>query len=104
MKKGTLLKGEEALLALKAIKETLMSPPVLAYPDTNLPYEFICDASITGCKAGLTQESCPIAYFSSKFSSAERNYTTGEQELLGIIKALKELRCYLEGFGGLTIV
>ena len=46
----------------------------------------------------------PIAYFSSRFSSAERNYTTGEQELLGIIKALKEWRCYLEGCNGLTMV
>jgi hypothetical protein len=105
MKKGTIFqKGEEALLAFKAIKETLISPPVLAYPDPNLPYELISDASITGCGAVLTQESRPIAYFSSKFSSAERNYTTGEQELLGIIKALKEWRCYLEGCQGLTIV
>jgi hypothetical protein len=32
------------------------------------------------------------------------HFTTGEQELLGIIKALKKWRCYLEGCQGLTIV
>ena len=38
-----------------------------------------------------------IAYTSSKFNPAERNYSTGEQELLGVIKAMQEWRCYVEG-------
>jgi len=86
------------------LKLTLINPPVLAYPDNGLAYELISDASITGCGAVLVQEGRPIAYFSSKFSSAERNYTTTEQEMLGIIKALKEWRCYLEGCKSLVIV
>ena len=104
-KKATTFKlGDEAVLAFQAIKELLISPPLLAFPNPDLPYELISDASLAGCGAVLTQEGRPIAYFSSKFSSAERNYTTGEQELLGIIKALKEWRCYLEGCNGLTLV
>lgn len=104
-KKGALfLRGEEVEHAFKAIKQQLMSPPVLAYPNPELPYELISDASLTGCGAVLVQEGRPIAYFSSRFSSAERNYTTGEQEMLGIIKALKEWRCYLEGCKELTLV
>ena len=43
------------------------------------------------------QDNKPVAYTSSKFIPAEHNYTTGEQELLGVFKALKEWRCYLEG-------
>jgi hypothetical protein len=43
------------------------------------------------------QDGRPVAYRSKKFSPAEVNYTTGEQELLGIIQALDEWRCYLEG-------
>jgi hypothetical protein len=82
----------------------LSEPPVLAYPNPDLPYEIISDASITGCGAILVQEGRPVAYFSSKYSPAEHNYTTGEQELLGIIKALKEWRCYVEGCMGLTLV
>ena len=103
-KSVTFQKGEEVLLAFQAIKDLLMSPPLLAYPNPDLPYELISDASITGCGAVLVQEGKPLAYFSSKFCPAERNYTTGEQELLGIIKALKEWRCYLEGCQGLTLV
>ena len=104
-KKGVpFLVGEETLIAFNAIKQLLVSPPILAFPNPDLPYELISDASLLGCGALLTQENRPIAYFSSKFSSAERNYTTGEQELLGIIKALKEWRCYLEGCNGLTLV
>ena len=103
-KKVQFTKGEDAILAFEAIKEALASPPVLAYPNPDLPYELVSDASMTGCGAVLTQQGRPVAYFSSKFSPAEHNYTTGEQELLGIIKALKEWRCYLEGSQGLSIV
>ena len=103
-KSSIFLKGEEAMIAFQAIKKLLSEPPVLAYPNPDLPYEIISDASITGCGAILVQEGRPIAYFSSKYSPAERNYTTGEQELLGIIKALKEWRCYVEGCMGLTLV
>lgn len=97
-------KGEEAQLCFRALKQLLTSPPLLAYPDPSQPYELISDASITGCGAVLIQNGRPVAYFSSKYSSTERNYTTGEQEMLGIIKALKEWRCYLEGCQGLTLV
>jgi hypothetical protein len=85
--------GRGALQSFEAIKQLLASPPVLAYPNPEIPYELNSDASVTGCGAVLVQDGKPVAYFSSKFSDAERNYTTGEQELLGIIKALKEWRC-----------
>jgi len=38
-----------------------------------------------------------LAYLSKGFSPAERNYTTGEQELLAVVRALASWRCYLEG-------
>ncbi|KAJ9527790.1 hypothetical protein QJQ45_000357 [Haematococcus lacustris] len=56
-----------------------------------------CDASLQGVAAVLMQDGYPLAYLSKKLSSAERNYTTGEQELLALITACKEWRCYLEG-------
>jgi len=77
------------------IKHALISAPVLRLPD--LPYEVIADASINGISAVLVQESHPVAYYSCKFSPAERNYTTGEQELLAQHDALLQWRCYLEG-------
>eukprot|EP00798_Chlamydomonas_sp_ICE-L_P018032 gene18032-biopygen26983 len=53
------------------------------------------------CTGGvLLQDWRPIAFHSHKFSKAERNYSTGEQELLAVYLALKEWRCYLEGCTG----
>jgi hypothetical protein len=91
--------------AFEELKKRLREPPCLAYPDPDLPYELISDASMTGCGAVLTQAGRPVAYYSAKFSPAESNYTTTEQEMLGVIKALKEWRCYLEGCKGtLTVI
>ncbi|KAJ9524855.1 hypothetical protein QJQ45_003021 [Haematococcus lacustris] len=57
--------------------------------------QFKCEFMRVG--AVLMQDGYPLAYLSKKLSSAERNYTTGEQELLALITACKEWRCYLEG-------
>jgi ribonuclease HI len=54
-------------------------------------------ASLEGTGGVLLQSSRVVAYTSAKLSKAERNYTTTEQELLGIVRALEEWRCYLEG-------
>jgi hypothetical protein len=50
------------------------------------------------------QSDHPIAYHSHKFTTAERNYSAGEQELLAVVLALTEFRCYVQGCaGGLTV-
>jgi hypothetical protein len=83
--------------AFLRIKQLISEDIVLEYPDFNKPFELIPDASLMGSGAVLLQEGKPVAFTSKKFSSAERNYTTGEQELLAVITALKEWHCYLEG-------
>ena len=70
---------------------------MLNYPDCNKPFTVISDASLEGTGAVLLQDERPVAFTSKKLTSAERNYTTGEQELLGVIHAMTEWRCYLEG-------
>ena len=85
------------------VKQLMTEQPILAFPDPDLPYELVSDASMTGCGAVLLQNDHPVAYYSNKFNPAEQNYTTGEQELLGVVKALKEWRCYLEGCTKLTV-
>jgi transposase InsO family protein len=83
--------------SFQAVKDVLTSAPLLRLPDFNKAFELIADASLNGVGAVLFQEGHPIAYYSKKFTPAERNYTTGEQELLAIHSALVEWRCYLEG-------
>jgi hypothetical protein len=61
------------------------------------PFEVWLDASVAGTGAVLLQTGRPVAYTSKKFSPAECNYTTTDQECLGVIHALEEWRCYLEG-------
>jgi hypothetical protein len=88
---------EPELAAFNTIKQLLTEPPVLALPVLDGEFTVMSDASLRGCGAVLMQNERVIAYCSRKFTPAERNYTTGEQELLGLITALREWRCYLEG-------
>jgi hypothetical protein len=83
--------------AFLALKELLCSAPVLRLPDFSVDFNIITDASLLGTGGILMQDGHVVAYTSSKFSPAERNYTTTEQELLGVIRALEEWRCYVEG-------
>lgn len=80
-----------------ALKEALMSAPLLVYPDFSKPFELVSDASLIGTGAVLLQEGHPVAYTSKKLSPAEVRYTTTEQEMLGVVRALQEWRCYFTG-------
>ena len=90
--------------AFEGVKYALTHAPTLRLPDVTEPYEVWSDASVVGCGAVLMQQGQPVAYYSKKFSSAEFNYTTTDQECLGIYSALEEWRCYLEGCAGLTVI
>jgi hypothetical protein len=57
----------------------------------------VSDASRVGLGAVLLQDGRPVAFESRKLSPAEQNYNVTEQEMLGVIHALKTWRCYLEG-------
>jgi hypothetical protein len=97
--------NKDCQAAFEKLKVELTHAPVLHLPNEELPYEVVCDASCTGTGAVLMQAEHPVAYLSHKFSAAEKNYTTGEQELLAVIRALTEWRCYLEGCtGGLVLI
>ncbi|GLI67045.1 hypothetical protein VaNZ11_011232 [Volvox africanus] len=85
--------------AFKELKRIVAEDVTLAFPDYSLPFrvEVVSDASVFGSGAVLLQEGRPITFTSKKFSGAEIRYTTGEQELLAVLHALKEWCCYLEG-------
>ena len=83
--------------AFEEVKTALVNAPVLALPDPSKPYTIISDASLHGTGGILMQEGRVIAYISHKFDAAQRNYITTDQECLGVIHALQEWRCYVEG-------
>ena len=96
--------------AVREIKKILMGEEVLAVPkvDPNTknyyPFTIISDASEIATGAILLQQQSDdandikvIAYDSHKFAQAERNYSTHEKELLGVLYAVEEWNCFLEG-------
>ena len=88
--------------AIQTLKQALTSAPVLLIPDPAKPYTCRTDASLYRVAAELLQEGPdgdlhPVAFYSRKMTSAERNYDPRSAELLAIYDALRHWRCYLEG-------
>lgn len=89
--------------AFECLINCLTSPPILGYPDFQLPFTVHVDASSTGLGAALyqTQKGIPtvIAYGSRTLSPAERNYSAYRREFLALKWAVSEkFRDYLYGF------
>lgn len=88
---------ENQHFAFEHLIHLLTENPILRLPDFSKPFEVVTDASLYGAGAVLLQDGHPVAFESKKFTSAERNYSTTEQELLASYYALHKWRCYLEG-------
>ena len=94
--KGTPFKWDiEQQKAFDEIKRIMSKETILAYPDFSKPFHVYTDASNLQLGAVIMQEDKPLAFYSRKLNSAQRNYTTGEQELLSIVEVLKEFRTLL---------
>ena len=83
------------------LKTMLVSPPIMQYPNWNLPFEIMCDASDYAIGAVLGQredKKALVIYYASKtLDSAQANYTTTEKEFLAIVFALEKFRSYIVG-------
>ena len=91
--------------AFSTLKSALTTAPVLALPDFNKPFELVADACGQPPAVGalLLQDGRPVAFHSRKLSGPELNYSVSDIEMLAVITALREWRCYLEG-ASFTIV
>lgn len=98
----TFIWGEEHQQAFDALKEKLISSPVLIFPDYSKEFILCTDASDIGLGGILMQERKgklqPIAYASRLCTAAERNYSITERETLAIIYCLEHFRDMILGY------
>lgn len=87
--------------AFHILKEQIINPPVLQFPDFSKEFILTTDASKIGIGAVLSQgvvgNDLPIAFGSRGLNQPETNYSTSEMEMLAIVWAVQNFRPYLYG-------
>ena len=94
--------NEECESSFQALKQALISAPIMAYADPARPYRLYTDACDYAIGAILVQTDAegterPIHYLSHQLSEVQRRWATIEKEAYAIVYALKKLRPYLYG-------
>ena len=77
------------------LKKRFTEEPVLMMPDHTRPFQIQVDSSLFTTGGILTQRDTngdchPCAYLSKSLTKEQRNYDTGDRELLAIVRVLKE--------------
>ena len=83
--------------AFQEMKRVMSEEAILAFPDFNKTFHVYTDASDYQLGGVIMQEGKPLAFYTRKLNDAQTRYSTGEQELLGIVETLKEFRHILLG-------
>lgn len=83
--------------AFDNIKQAVSQSPVLKYFDINCQTEGQGDASEAGLGFALLQDGLPVMYASRALTSAERNYSQIEKELLAQVFGLERHHLYTYG-------
>ncbi|RVW97716.1 Transposon Ty3-G Gag-Pol polyprotein [Vitis vinifera] len=81
--------------AFMALKQAMITAPVLALPNFSKEFIIKTDASGQGIGAVLMQEGHPIAYISKALSDRFQTLSTYEKEMLAILMAIKKWESYL---------
>ena len=94
--------SQEQQEAFNAIKKQFCEEPILKVYDPDLPTCVECGTSGFATGGILSQKHedglwHPVAYHSQSMSKEERNYEIYDREMLGLIRALEDLRHFLEG-------
>ncbi|CAK1597489.1 unnamed protein product [Parnassius mnemosyne] len=86
--------------AFNFLKNALISPLILEYPDFGESSEFVLQTDASDLAVGAVlcnKNGKPIAYASRPLNKAEKNYPVIEKELTAIVWAVKYFRPYLFG-------
>ena len=87
---------EQCELSFQKLKDTLVSAPILKYPDTSKPYTIFTDASKYGWAGVLTQEHTtmvdgkeittkhPVMYVSCLFHGSQLNWAAMKKSICDI--------------------
>ena len=103
LKKGTKWKWTaEMQLVFEKLREKFANTIHLVQPDERLPYIIYTDASARAIGAVLMQKDLEgnvniVSTASRVMNSAEKRYTTCEQELLAVVYALEKFRVHVYG-------
>jgi hypothetical protein len=89
--------GDAQAKAFTQRKAVIAKDCLLAYPDHNKKFVIETDASDYQLGGRIMQDGKDIAFYTRKLNSAQKNYTTIEKELLGIVETLKQFRHMLLG-------
>ena len=99
---------EAARKVFQELKGAFTKAPMLTHYDPEMPIRLETDTSGKAISGIISQQRAdrddksqmhwhPVAYWSRKMTPAERNYDTGDAELLAIVMSCKQWRHYLEG-------
>lgn len=92
--------SEECQNAFEILKTSMITPPILQFPDFSESNKFILQTDASGTAVGAVlcnNNRKPVAYASRPLNKAERNYPTIQKELAAIVWATKYFRPYLYG-------
>ena len=100
--------NQEEQTAFEELKELMLKPPIMKFPNFNVQFQITTDASDVSIAAVLQQEQegtmSLIDSIGRALTSTEKNYSVTERELLAIVYSLKKWRCYLLNSNHETII
>ena len=70
---------------------------LLHFPDCSKTFDVFTDASDYQLGGVIVQDNFPAAFYSRKLNSAQRNYTTMEEELFSIVETATHHRGIIFG-------
>jgi hypothetical protein len=89
---------EQCQKSFEDITKIVAQEVLLNYRNFNVPFDIFTDTSEKQLGAVIMQNNKPIAFYTRKLSPAQCKYTTGEQEMLSVVKTVKQYQNVLLGY------